>query len=529
MKKTARRVTGCSKRHMQIGADNFLADIVGAAFLRSLGAVPRLIPFTGGLIALIGDDSAMPGSFAFRGKGLVFGKPPKALLPALGLAHDKGLADLIGQDCCAPAQGDTPFSESPAFLRYAGHDLANSLALCMRCRPFTRFDYADEWNNLGFGRIRTDASVWSACNGYVPDKAQEIAGIFVRKGEGEAYCGSYLSLFDTAEASILWCARPAGPVDSTEWAVVERFISDWRAESMPCLPVLQQTPQGCRCLVTMRLDCDEDLSSARGLFEWYKSRDIPFSLAVKTNLPLKAADLALLEDVRAAGGSLLSHSHTHQFNWGASPNEALSEAGTSRRFFSTIQPEAKAVDLAVSPFHSNPPYAVRALAQAGYSGFVGGIIHNDPEYLLGRAGIVPFANGRLVSISQQSMLHGDSYQRQGQGVTVHIEAFEAQYAVCGIFGFLDHPFSERYQYGWQNEEQRLKAHQKLIAAMAARPGVLFWSQQRCFDFIGLLAAVRLCVAANGDLLVLSGAAAGVGIMVRYKGRDLPLDSLAALE
>ena len=45
---------------------------------------------------------------------------------------------------------------------------------------------------------------------------------------------------------------------------------------------------------------------------------------------------------------------------------------------------------------------MQALAKAGYTGVVGGIINNDLEYCLGRAGVVPFADG-LVSISQQSM------------------------------------------------------------------------------------------------------------------------------
>ena len=33
----------------------------------------------------------------------------------------------------------------------------------------------------------------------------------------------------------------------------------------------------------MRLDCDEDIESARNIFEIYKNNDLPISLAITTN------------------------------------------------------------------------------------------------------------------------------------------------------------------------------------------------------------------------------------------------------
>ena len=68
----------------------------------------------------------------------------------------------------------------------------------------------------------------------------------------------------------------------------------------------------------MRLDCDEDISSARDVFEWYHAENLPFSMAIKTCLPMTPGHLALLRDVNAAGGTLLSHSHTPPFDWGGS-------------------------------------------------------------------------------------------------------------------------------------------------------------------------------------------------------------------
>jgi hypothetical protein len=493
-----------------------LTEIVQTALLRSTGALLPVNPCGDGAVAiLIGEGDLEDNPQTFRGKALIFGTPPACLLPALGLRNGPGLFLEEGADVCAPAEGDLPFTESAASLAYQAHPLTVDISAALRRRPLTRFDYSDEWNNLGFGRIRTDGGIWSVRGGIIADDARELAGVFMGL---RTYCGSYLALYDTPEASFLWCARPAGPVDSTEWTVVERFLSDWRADALPCLPVILQTPAGCNCLVTMRLDCDEDIGSARDVFEWYAGEGIPFSLAVKTDLPVTTIDMVLLHDVVASGGSLLSHTHTHQPNWGATPEEALAEAEASRRWFAQQLPTAHLVDLAVSPFHTNPPYAVQALVHAGFTGFVSGIIHNDPEYLLGRAGLVPFAAGRMVGISQQSMLHGDCYRRQQGSVAVHIAAFEAQYAARGIFGYLDHPFSERYQYDWENAGQRLRAHQRLIAAIRRHPGVWFWSQQQCFDFVKALYAVRLRISSEGKVMN-TAALERSDMAYRYRGKE----------
>lgn len=434
-------------------------------------------------------------------KILVFGSPVSDAAPALpaqlGLGADASLPSLAGKDACMPCTAANAYTLSQAYFGYAEHELTAALTPELRRRPFTRFDFTDEWNNLGFGRIRTDDSLWAVKGGMRVAGAVELAGIWLDGlSKDPVYAGAYLALLDLPEASVLWCARPVGPVDSVEWSVIERFVCDWRAGDLPCFPCVRQTPFGCKAVVTMRLDCDEDISSARDLFEWYADEGIPFSLAVKTGLPMSDAHMALLRDVLAAGGTLLSHSHTHPYDWGATAEEALAEATASRRWFQVAWPHLAAPVLAVSPFHSNPPYAMQALEQAGFTGVVSGIIHNDPEYLLGRAGIVPFTEGKLVSISQQSMLHGDCYRQQGNRVDVHVQAFEAQYAARGIFGYLDHPFSERYQYGWESRAQRLAAHQRLLASVRSRPDVWFWNQKQCFDFI--LACSRLLLHMDPD-------------------------------
>lgn len=500
------------------------APILSAAFRRSLGHEPRLIRFEGCHIMLCGERSAWSPQAGFRGKAVVFGAPPPQLLPVLGLRRDSSLAPLENADACPPACGGAPFTESLGYVSYSPHGLLGALAPSLRRRPFCRFDYADEWNNQGFGRIRADASPWGVAPGHAPAGAVELGALRCSGEKGpDAYCGSYLTLHDFAEASILWCARPVGPVDSTEWSIVERFLSDWRPDDMPCLPVIDQVPAGCHCLVTMRLDCDEAVASAQRVFDWYSAEGLPFSLALKTSLELSQGDRALLQAVSDAGGTVLSHSHTHPLNWGVTREEALNEARISRDCIEALGLGNTAPPLAVSPFHTNPPAAVRALEEADYQGFVSGIIHNDPEYLLGRAGVVPFAENGIVSISQQSMLHGDCYRRQGRAVDAHMQAFEAQYQARGIFGYLDHPFSARYQYDWASEEERIGAHAQLVHRIRSFAGVWFWPQQACFEFVRALAGVRPYVAADGRIFS-ETPPAREDITCRYHGRHRPVHS-----
>ena len=497
---------------------NNVAEILQTALARSFTKSPILSVRDNCIIVPCTENSFWHRNSPLKGKFLVFGPPNADMANALGIVQSKNTTAWKGLDICPPAAEDTPYTQSPGYLLYKEHPLLAGLSCTMRKRPFTRFDYADEWNNMGFGRIRTDDSIWAAHDGFVVKNATELAGIHTYQDGQEIYCCAYMTLIDTAQASILWCSRPVGPVDSTEWTIVERFFCDWRSDDMPCTPCLCQTPYGSQCIVTMRLDCDEDVGSASDVFAWYESQKIPFSLAVKTSLDLGSADIALLEAVCNAGGTLLSHSHTHQYNWGTDIEEVASEATASRNWFAEKWPNAPLPDLAVSPFHTNPPYAIEGMIRAGFTGFVSGIIHNDPEYLLGRAGIVPFADGKIISISQQSMLHGDCYRRQGENIRVHIDAFAAQYTARGIFGYLDHPFSDRYQYDWASKEQRLQAHKQLISAIKKYNNVIFLSQKQCFEFINALNAVELQISSTGGISTISTPSRN-DITYRYKGRE----------
>jgi len=80
-----------------------------------------------------------------------------------------------------------------------------------------------------------------------------------------------------------------------------------------------------------------------------------------------------------------------------------------------------------------------------------------------------------------------------------LTAFEAQYQANGIFEYLDHLFSPRYQYDWDNKEQWLKAHKKLINSIRSLTYVVFLSQQQCFDFVNALAEVQIRVISKDNV------------------------------
>ncbi|MEL6130982.1 MAG: hypothetical protein AAFR30_13900, partial [Cyanobacteria bacterium J06628_4] len=207
------------------------------------------------------------------------------------------------------------------------------------------------------------------------------------------------------------------------------------------------------------------------------------SLAVVTGLPPQPNDMAFLREVLAHGGAVVSHSCTHPPNWGVDYAAALQEAKASKAWLEANLPEAGTINYAVSPFHQNPAYAVQALADADYMGFVGGIIHNDPEYLLGRSGQVPLCDKPLISHSQQCMLHGDCYHRYGNSMEPYCESFAHHFQAGLLFGYLDHPFSAAYQYGWDTEAERLSAHRDFLTFIQSQGDIWFPNLVQCLDFV----------------------------------------------
>jgi len=176
---------------------------------------------------------------------------------------------------------------------------------------------------------------------------------------------------------------------------------------------------------------------------------------------------------------------------------------------------------AVSPFHQNPPYAVSALADNGYRGFVGGSISTDREFLLGRAGRVPLAPRPIVSFSAQCMLHGDCYRRYGASIDVYRQSFDAHRAARAIFGYFDHPFSARYQYGWTDEATRIAAHTSLLEHIQSQPDIWRASIADVFDFLRWRDAALVEVDSDGRLSIeVQDDPAPQPLAILWKGREI---------
>ena len=402
-----------------------------------------------------------------------------------GFANDIGI-DVRALDSSIHGLGEVKTSASQTFdasvasIAYSSeHSLLRSLAI--KGRPLSRYDFTDEWNTLGFGRITIEeSSCWSISQLATVTGAVPLAQVLDAEG---AAVTVYAAIANTPDSSILWFNRAVGPIDSLEWTIIENFCSHYRADELVCIPHIMEIPAGYGGAATMRLDCDQGIATARPLFELYQELGVPLSLAVVTGLPPQPNDMAFLREVLAHGGAVVSHSCTHPPNWGVDYAAALQEAKASKAWLEANLPEAGTINYAVSPFHQNPAYAVQALADADYMGFVGGIIHNDPEYLLGRSGQVPLCDKPLISHSQQCMLHGDCYHRYGNSMEPYCESFAHHFQAGLLFGYLDHPFSAAYQYGWDTEAERLSAHKDFLTFIQSQGDIWFPNLVQCLDFV----------------------------------------------
>lgn len=415
------------------------------------------------------------------GKGkrklIVFGNIPSSIAHKFECVQTEWPAapEHWSRSTSAPTYGQ---AESAGSIQYS--PLAQHLGGKEWQRPMERFDFTDEWNNLGFGAIRADGSIWALSQALNVPSKNELASLQIN---GVRH-SSYAALFDMPEASILWFNRPVGPIDSYEWRLVENFIASYRHEELPCQPVLREIPWGYDAVITMRLDCDEDVESARSLWNVYREMAVPFSLAVHTANLTDDKHFTILRELISSGGGVLSHTATHAPNWGGSYEAALLEGTSSAQAIKTVT--GIDVKYAVSPFHQSPPYALAALADAGYQGCIGGIIRNDPEFLLARGGYLANMPQGFIGHSQQCMLHGDCMLKEGDPLSVFKQAFDQAYETHTLFGYLDHPFSERYQYGWTDEASRIEAHRQFVAYIRSKSSnPAFLNENDALDFLRL--------------------------------------------
>ncbi|MGB3619811.1 polysaccharide deacetylase [Ketobacter sp. MCCC 1A13808] len=413
-------------------------------------------------------------------KILLLGRLPEPLTDALELQNSGPVSSLNEAAKAKPA--DT-FGESNSDARVVYLNPIGNQFSPLDVRHFQRYDFMDEWNNLGYGSITTEGSVWSLSSCHIAQLKNQIANVLTDGGTQ----ATWSALWDST-GSVLWFARSVGPIDSQEWRLVESWLANYRCDELPCVPVIREIPAGYDSAVTMRLDCDEDVESARPLWETYCELEVPLSLALHATVLTDPKHHKLPLDVLGSGGSILSHTLTHAPNWGGSYEAALHEGAESRAVIERAI--GHSVRYAVSPFHHTPEYARKALADAGYEGCVGGIINCDPDFMTARSGVPVGQGSGFIGFAQQCMLHGDCMQDSEDPIRIFKQAFSSAKQSAQFFGFLDHPFSERYQYGWESEVQRTEVHRSLIESMRKSGGnVLFASMEDAFDFLKAKASV----------------------------------------
>ncbi|MGE4317489.1 MAG: hypothetical protein AB7E96_01185 [Deferribacterales bacterium] len=451
--------------------DSYIYEIVRTAFERSFTVSQMTDGDKASVYVVINPDSpdAIRIHMEMGHKVIVFGRPDERTAEYMGITL-LPYENITGRGACASAV-TAAASESREEIAY-NKKSPLAQAYPFSSRPFCRFDFTDEWNNMGYGRITLDGLEWAVSCAAVCEDAFASFSL-----DGIWY--AFALLKDTEKGSLLWVNRAVGWCDSVEWNIIEYFISAYRYKDIATLPYLLDIPAGCASAVTMRLDCDEHILSSKRLFELYRERNIPFTLAVKTSLELNGEVRQYFDDILAAGGAILSHSINHKCDWGSDFRDAVYEGAVSRTVLERFL--GMPVNFAVSPFHQNSPKAVCAVKNAGYRGFIGGIIHNDPEYLLSRGGAVPFVDG-IASHSQQCMLHGDCPQNDAEDeLYIYKNSYNSARQTSAFFGYLDHPQSA-YDYGWKSFDRQCNAHMDYLDFLQASEAS-FFSAAQCLEFM----------------------------------------------
>ncbi len=488
------------KRHQQAG------ELVTAALIRSVGSglVPTAAVGNEPIILTIGDIQLESRP---RSKRVHFGGLPPELWRLLDASEARPLE---GRGFRAPPTPANNASESHFAVRYG----APALLLGGRRwrRPFARYDFTDEWNNLGYGAIVDAASPWGLGEPVLVAEQFELAAI---TDEGGQRLSSYAALLQAGDEALLWFNRPVGPIDSFEWRLVENFLSSFGSPNLPIVPVISEIPAGYDVLVCARLDCDEDIESARALWASYDAMHVPLSLGIHTALLDGGAVPALLLEASERPGVVLAHSATHPPNWGGSGR--LAEAEASRSADVLERATGRRPKYAVSPFHQTPGYAIEGLVAAGFTGCIGGSISGDPAFNMARSGVPAGAPDGFVGVTGQCMLHGDSLLTSDP-ILRYRQAFELALQSASPFFYLDHPFSPRYRYGWASEGQRIQAHRHLIEHVSRRAmSPLFLSAGQAMDFV-LQRAATIVRVKGGGYQVEAASGLDLQVSVEYGGK-----------
>jgi len=464
--------------------NNYLNEVLISSYTRVLTSTQITDNIDNASIIVVIDSSKISSEEflnlqnSFK-KVIFHGSPSIAIQDALDLQTTEIDLNKLHQ-----FDGDFPnsISNTKGYIKYIDHELTKDLKDFNRY--LARYDFTDEWNNLGYGQIPRDESIWSISSPFIA-KENNLAVVKFEKTD----VISFVTLKDISNCSIMWINRQVGLPDGFDWVIIEEFISSYRHKDLITLPILMDIPFGYESAVTMRLDCDENVYSCTPLLSLYSEIGFPLSIAIKTEQKLDKKSKELCDGIVQNGGSIHSHSHTHAPDWGQLNNGAKWEMEISSKILNDMIGSNFMRESVVSPFHQNSVESVKALEEFGVKSFVGGIIKNDPEYLMARSGIAPFTKN-ISTHSQQCMLHGDCYHNAGNSLETYKESFRLHRKTRTMFGFLDHPFSD-YNYGWSTENERLDAHKEFLNFIKSHDKTAIMNLHNAMSFVQNKSCIRL--------------------------------------
>jgi hypothetical protein len=106
------------------------------------------------------------------------------------------------------------------------------------------------------------------------------------------------------------------------------------------------------------------------------------------------------------------------------------------------------------------------------------------------------------------MLHGDCYHRAGNSLAPYRQALDAHLAGRGLLGYLDHPQSASYGYGWTDLDEQVAVHAEWLDHLARfrlwRPNLV-----QALDFTQAKAATMLRLDEAGRIMARHGQESGL--------------------
>ncbi len=344
----------------------------------------------------------------------------------------------------------------------------------LKDRPIWRYDFELEWNNSFSGNIIDKNEILNLSHYcYNFDSKNNVVYIFNSNKEKIPL----ISEFFINQNILIWVNRNLSLIDIPEWKIIEEFISNGYFNKYPCIPYVSEFSSKENGVITMRLDCDEDIESARKIYDLYKQYDLPISLAITTNqIESKESITSLPNEVYDYGGTILNHSHSHPINWGGTKDNIHQEIELSTKLIKknfNINTE-----YAVSPFHHLTTEAIEVLNEQNYKGVVSGICSSHHEFLIMKGGSIN-ENLNIILHSQQCMVHGDCITDK-RSIDDYLNNFYLFSQIGYSMGFLDHPISKRYDYGWNKQQRQINAHKQIIEYLLLKD-ISFISQKEIFE------------------------------------------------